>query len=58
MDFIIFFILYFVISIVLLQFFGIVIPSWLIFLIFTIIAIVRIYLIVHKSKYEDEEEDK
>lgn len=58
MDFIIFFILYFVISIILLQFFGIVIPSWLIFLVFIIIAIVRIYLIVYKSKYEDEEEDK
>lgn len=58
MEFLIFFIFYFIISIILLQFFGIVIPSWLIFLIFTIIAIVRIYLIVHNSKYKDEEEDK
>ena len=57
MEFLIFFIFYFIISIILLQIWGIVIPSWFIFLVFTIIAIVRIGIIVYKSKYKSEEED-
>ena len=58
MEFLLFFIVYFILSIVLLQVWGIVVPTWLIYLVFIIFAIIKIGKIIYNSKYKNEEEDK